>query len=99
MQLHMRDHLVNQVKQMALQKGFRVKKVYADRVDRGKTRSIHFYCFKHRSALRQLATERAEGCGFRLMYKLKAPEYLKLDEDVFTVFKLYEMHNHPLGTE
>ena len=43
-QLHMRDHLVSQVKQFALQKGFKIRMPYADRVDRAKTRTINFYC-------------------------------------------------------
>lgn len=72
---------------------------YADRIDRGKTRSVHFYCHMHKSANRKMTSEVFEGCGFRLMYKLKTPEFLKIDEDVFIVFKLHEMHNHPLESE
>lgn len=55
MQLHMRDHLVTQIKQLAITKGFRVKMPYADRVDRSGTRTINFYCHMSKSANRKMS--------------------------------------------
>lgn len=82
-QLHMRDYLVTQIRQLAMTKGFRVKQPYADRIDRVGTRTINFYCHMSKSANRKMINESQQGCNFRIMYKLKAPQFMQHDEDIY----------------
>lgn len=82
-QLHMRDHLVQQIKQLAVSKGFRVKQPYADRIDRQGTRTINFYCHMSKSANRKLSLENQQGCGFRVMYKLRSPGFMQAADEIF----------------
>jgi hypothetical protein len=81
--MHMRDHLVQQIKQLAVSKGFRVKQPYADRVDRAGTRTINFYCHMSKSANRKITHENQQGCGFRVMYKLRSPQYMQPMDEIF----------------
>lgn len=67
---------------------------YADRVDRAKTRTINFYCHMAKSANRKLVSDGFQGCNFRMMYKLKSPMLLTMEDDIFVLFKVHEMHNH-----
>ena len=66
----MREYLVSKVKNIALEKGFRIKMPYADRLDKFKTRTINFYCHMSKSANRKLGPNQ-QGCQFRAIYKLK----------------------------
>jgi len=93
---------------MALQKGFRIKMPYADRLDRHNTRTINFYCHMSKSANRKLSASNQEGCPFRAIYKLKSLKSLKeecRDEadgfsrvDLFELYKLEPCHNHRLSS-
>lgn len=70
---------------------------YADRIDRQKTRTINFYCHQSKSANRKLCGDSGfQGCGFRVMYKLKCPSEIGKDDLVYQIFKIHDMHNHPL---
>ena len=51
---YLREFLVSKVKNIALEKGFRIKMPYADRLDKFKTRTINFYCHMSKSANRKL---------------------------------------------
>ena len=51
---YLREYLVSKVKNIALEKGFRIKMPYADRLDKFKTRTINFYCHMSKSANRKL---------------------------------------------
>jgi hypothetical protein len=53
---------------MALDKGFKLKMPYADRIDKHQTRTINFYCYLSKSANRKVG---CNGCPFRIVYKSK----------------------------
>ena len=77
---YLREFLVSKVKNIALEKGFRIKMPYADRLDKFKTRTINFYCHMSKSANRKLRPDQ-QGCQFRAIYKLKDLERMRKDEN------------------
>jgi hypothetical protein len=69
---------------------------YADRVDRSGTRTINFYCHMSKSANRKMSHEQQQGCGFRVMYKLKSLDFIQPSDEIFQIFKVHDIHNHKL---
>ena len=66
-----REELVFLVKSLALNRGFKVKLPYADRIDKNQIRTVNFYCQKFRSLFGKTSLPHVP-CQFRLTYKTKS---------------------------
>lgn len=95
---YLREFIVQKVKKLAIDKGFRIKMPYADRLDKNKTRTINFYCHMSKSANRKLGSGQ-RGCQFRVIYKMRSvdsPDFDNENANLFELYRLQPMHSHLL---